>query len=160
MNYKSEYDRLIGELSQTTITPGTRDRIERRKRDIKAAYQGNQYTKNILLPKYIHKMPDIYGINGVKPRPTYEELINVEDYPVKYPDRSATFTRDSPLLTQFDGIGMIQFKEQEQGEIAERQKDDIIRQIAAATGQSAQMLKALNRRIFYTPLDSMAGSRN
>ena len=50
MNYKSEYDRLIGELSQTTITPGTRDRIERRKRDIKAAYQGSQYTKNILLP--------------------------------------------------------------------------------------------------------------
>ena len=42
MNYKSEYDRLIGELSQTTITPGTRDRIERRKRAIKAAYQGSQ----------------------------------------------------------------------------------------------------------------------
>ena len=42
MNYKSEYDRLIGELSQTTITPGTRDRIERRKRDIKAADQGSQ----------------------------------------------------------------------------------------------------------------------
>ena len=44
MNYKSEYDRLIGELSQTTITPGTRDRIERRKREIKAVYQGSQYT--------------------------------------------------------------------------------------------------------------------
>ena len=50
MNYKSEYDRLIGELSQTTVTPGTRDRIERRKRDIQAAYQGRQYTNNILLP--------------------------------------------------------------------------------------------------------------
>ena len=36
-NYKHEYDRLIGELSQTTITPGTRAQIERRKRDIKAA---------------------------------------------------------------------------------------------------------------------------
>ena len=44
MNNKSEYDRLIGELSQTTITPGTRDRIEKHKRDIKAAYQGSQYT--------------------------------------------------------------------------------------------------------------------
>ena len=107
-------------------------------------------------------MPDICGINynGVKPRPTYEELINVEDYPVKYPDRSATFTRDSPLLTQFDGIGMMELQEKEQGEIAERQKDDMIRQIAAATGQSAQMLRALNRRRFNTPPDSTADFRN
>ena len=100
-------------------------------------------------------MSDIYGINynGVKPRPKYEELIHVEDYPVKYPDRSAT-TRDSPLLTQFDGIGLLELQEPEQGEIAERQKDDMIRQMAAATGQSAQMLRALNGRIFNTPPDS------
>ena len=50
MNYKNEYDRLIGELSQTTITAGTRDRIERRKRDINASYQGSQHENNILLP--------------------------------------------------------------------------------------------------------------
>ena len=50
MNIKSEYDRLIGELSQTNIAAGTRDRIERRKRDTKAAYQGSQHEKNILLP--------------------------------------------------------------------------------------------------------------
>ena len=54
-------------------------------------------------------MPDTFGINytGVKPRPTYEELSNFEHYPVKYPDKSATFTRDSPLLTQFGGIGVM-----------------------------------------------------
>ena len=76
MNYQSEYDRLIGELSHTTITPGTRDEIERRKRDIKAAYEGSQYTENIISFFYIRRMPDIYGINynGVKPRPTFEEL--------------------------------------------------------------------------------------
>ena len=69
-------------------------------------------------------MLDICGINynGVKPRPTFEEFINFEDYHVKYPDRSATFTRESPLLTQFDGIGMMELQEQEQREIAERQK--------------------------------------
>ena len=50
MNYKDEYDRLIGELSQTTITPRTRDQTESRKRDIKDAYQGSQYVKNILFP--------------------------------------------------------------------------------------------------------------
>ena len=63
---------------------------------------------NILLPYYIQK-PDIFGINYTrfKTRPTYEELINFEDYPVKYPDKSATLTRQSPMLTQFDGIGMM-----------------------------------------------------
>ena len=50
MNYENEYDRLIGELSQTTITAGTKDLIERRKRDIKAAYQGSQHEKHIVLP--------------------------------------------------------------------------------------------------------------
>ena len=61
-------------------------------------------------------MPDIYGINynGVKPRRTYEEPFNFEDYLVKYPDRSATFTRDSPLLIQFDGIGGMGLEEPEQ----------------------------------------------
>ena len=47
MNIKNENDRLIGEPSQTNIAAGTRDRIERRKRDIKAAYQGSQHEKNI-----------------------------------------------------------------------------------------------------------------
>ena len=36
----------------------------------------------------------------------------------------------------------------------------MIRQIAPATGQSAQMLRALNRRRFNTPPDSLADSRN
>ena len=54
---------------------------------------------------------------------------------------------------------MMELQEQEQREIAERQKDDMIRQIASATGQSAQMLRALNRRIFNTLPDSLADSR-
>ena len=60
-------------------------------------------------------MPDIYGIKytRLKPRPTYEELFDFDDYPVKYHDRSATFTRYVPLLTQFDGKGMMELEEQE-----------------------------------------------
>ena len=114
MNNKSEYDRLIGELSQTTITAGTRDRIERRKRDIKAAYQGSQHEKNILLPS-IYRECQTYTestTTGSSLVLLFEELINFEACPVKYPDRSATFTRDSPLLTQFDGIGMMELQEQ------------------------------------------------
>ena len=63
-------------------------------------------------------MPDITGINynGVKPRPTYEELVKFEDYPMKYPDRSATFSRESPLLIQLDGIGKMELEELERQE--------------------------------------------
>ena len=60
-------------------------------------------------------MPFIFKINdnGVKFRPTYEELINFEDYLVAYPDRSATFARNSPLLIQLDCIGMMELEEQQ-----------------------------------------------
>ena len=100
MNCKSEYDRMIGELSQTTTTPGTRHQIYLRKRG--------------LLPLYLHIMPNTYGINytGLNPRPTYKELTYLEDYPDKYHEKSATFTRDSPLQTQFDGIGMMELEAQ------------------------------------------------
>ena len=56
-------------------------------------------------------MLDVNGIsyNGVKPRPTYEELIIFVDYSVEFPDRIATLARDQPLLTQPDGIGMMEF---------------------------------------------------
>ena len=49
INYKNEDDRFIGTLSQTTLTPGTRHRIEQRIRNIKAANQGSQFINNLLL---------------------------------------------------------------------------------------------------------------
>ena len=106
-------------------------------------------------------MPDIYGINynGVKPRRMFEELTNFEADHVKYPDTPATLSRDSPLLTQFDGMGMIEVQEQERQELVEKQNEERIRQIAAATEQSAQMLRALNRIRLNTPPDSLANSR-
>ena len=63
----------------------------------------------------------------------FEELIIFEDYLVAYPDRSATFTRNSPLLTQLDGIGMMELEEQQRREMIERQKEDILRQIASSS---------------------------
>ena len=39
-------------------------------------------------------------------KPTYEELINyieIEKPKIKYPDRTATFLRNSHYLSQFDG---------------------------------------------------------
>ena len=42
-------------------------------------------------------MPDIYLINcnELNARPSFEELVNFVDCPVKYPDRSAACTKDS-----------------------------------------------------------------
>ena len=106
-------------------------------------------------------MHDTYGINdnGVKPRTTCEELVNCVDYPIKYPDRTATCIRDSPLLTQLDGIGMIELEEQQRREKVERQKEDMIREIAAAAGQSAQMLRAIYRRAYNALIDSLIVNR-
>ena len=75
--------------------------------------------------------------NGVAPRPTFDEFIKFVEYPIRYLDRTATFIRDSPLLTLLDWIGMMELEEQHCREMVERQTEDMIREIAAATGQSA-----------------------
>ena len=64
----------------------------------------------------------IFGLNdnGVKPRPTYEEFINFVEYLVKILARSAIVARGSPLLTQLDGIAMMNLEELERIEIIER----------------------------------------
>ena len=81
-------------------------------------------------------------------------FLKSEDYPTKYPDKSATFTRDSPLLTKSDGIGMMELEEQTRRDIMERQKEDMIRQIAGATGQSAQTLRAMKKRRLHASTNS------
>ena len=55
-------------------------------------------------------MDGIYGINydGLKKRPTFEELIDYKEPKIAYPDRSALFTRESPLMRQFDNIGAME----------------------------------------------------
>ena len=106
-------------------------------------------------------MLDIYGINynGVNPRPTYEELFNFVDYPVKFPDRTATFIRVSPLLTQLDGTGMVEMEELERKEKVEVYRFEMIREIAGAIGQPAQLLRALNRINLTPDTSSLADSR-
>ena len=98
-------------------------------------------------------MPDIFRINynGVNPRLTYEELINVVDYPVKIPARSATCARDSPWRTQLDGIGMMDLEELGRRETIKIPNADMIRQIAMDTVASAQLLRALNKKTLNAP---------
>ena len=47
------------------------------------------------------------------------------------------------MLTQLDGIGMLEVEELERNAKIERDKDDMIRSIAAATGQAAELLRAV-----------------
>ena len=53
---------------------------------------------------------------SLRKRPTYNELIDYleNDQPIiKYPDRTATFLRNSPYLSKYDDPSMLDLEEQE-----------------------------------------------
>ena len=77
-------------------------------------------------------MTGIYGVNlvGLKRRPTFEELINTENFKLKYPDRTYKFLRNSPLITQFDNIGAFELEDYNQREMVQRQMHDLLSSIA------------------------------
>ena len=49
IKYKSEYDRLIGEISRTAVPYSVRHKTEQRKQTIKQECRDSQLAKNILL---------------------------------------------------------------------------------------------------------------
>ena len=60
-------------------------------------------------------------------RPHFEELINyieAKQPNIKYPDRTATFLRRSPYLTQFDGDSWVDLDDQENKIRMERMRGD------------------------------------
>ena len=66
-------------------------------------------------------------MQGLRQRPTYDEVIDYLDLhqeKIEYPDRRATFLRNSPQLTQFDNDSWIDLDEQER-KIMEGQMRDI-----------------------------------
>ena len=68
-----------------------------------------------------------YGICpiGLKRRLTYEQLIKHQQlHIVKYPDRTATCLRNSPLMAQFDYMGMFEPEEEQRRDMIERQQED------------------------------------
>ena len=85
---------------------------------------------------------------GLRKRPTYDEVINYlenEQPKIKYPDRKATFLRNSPYLTQFDGDSWIDLEEQENNIAKEKLKEEEVKKIASATNATAQVLRATTR---------------
>ena len=53
----------------------------------------------------------------------------------------------------------MEVEEQRRREMVERRKEDVIRATATKTGQSAQLLRAINRRTFNAPTDSLTDNR-
>ena len=66
-------------------------------------------------------------MQSLRKRPTYNEVIDYleNDQPkIKYPDRRATFLRNSPYLSQFDGDSWIDLEEQENNISKEKLKEE------------------------------------
>jgi hypothetical protein len=76
---------------------------------------------------------------GLRPRPTYEEKINylqnTQDI-IKYPNRLAKQIRNSPYLTQLDGVGQSVLEEQQLNRIKEEEKQLEIKKLATTSTQT------------------------
>ena len=94
-------------------------------------------------------MTGIMGVNrvGLKRRPTFEEIINTENFKPKYPDRSYKFLRNSPQMTQFDNMSMFEFDDYYQRERVQRQMHDLMSSIAESSNLTVDKLKAVTQAI-------------
>jgi hypothetical protein len=84
--------------------------------------------------------------NGLRPRQTYEEQINylqAGQETIRYPDREAKQIRNSPFLTQFDGIGQSSIEEQQLNKWIEEEKQIELQKVALSSNQSIAELRAL-----------------
>ena len=89
---------------------------------------------------------------GLKPKLTLNDVIHqfqTERNPIKYPDRTATFVRNSFELSQLDGEGMREMEEQQARQMAEVAKEHAIRDLARNSNVShvalSEQAKALTR---------------
>ena len=94
-------------------------------------------------------MTGIMGVNrvGLKRRPTFEEIINTENFKPKYLDRSYKFLRNSPQMTQFDNMSMFEFDDYYQRERVQRQMHDLMSSIAKSSTLTVGELKAVTQAI-------------
>ena len=90
----------------------------------------------------------MFNQSELRRRPTYNELIQEisEDYKVVFPDRRAKFLRDSPYLSYLDNETYLEVEDQQKQLGIQQQTEQTIRQEAAATGQTASVLRAVSTR--------------
>ena len=84
-------------------------------------------------------------MQGLRKRPTYNEVVDyleLEQPKIKYPDRRATFLRNSPYLSQFDGDSWLDLETQENNMQEEQLRGMQIKQLAANSKQTHSLLNA------------------
>jgi hypothetical protein len=84
---------------------------------------------------------------SLRKKPTYDELINyleVGQPKIKYPDRTATFLRNSPYLSIFDNDSFIDLEEQENRIEKEKLKEAEVKRITSETQGTAQVIRTYN----------------
>lgn len=85
----------------------------------------------------------------LRQRPTYDEVVDYlenEQPKIKYPDRKASFLRNSPYLSQFDGDSWLDLEDQENN-IRETQMRELeIKKLASNSTQTHTVLKAATKK--------------
>jgi len=79
-------------------------------------------------------------------KPTFEQLINYIDHQpkIKYPDRRATFLRNSHILGQFDGDSWIGLEQQQNNVLKEQLIQEALRKVSRDNGLTNITLQARN----------------
>ena len=83
-------------------------------------------------------------MNNLRKKPTFNELINyleVEQPKIRYPDRTASFIRNSNYLSQFDG-NLIDVEEQQKNIAKEQIRETEIRNLVTNTQATASVLRS------------------
>lgn len=87
----------------------------------------------------------------LRKRPSYDEMIDyieIKNPKIKFPNRLATFFRNSPYGSQFDGDNsFINLEEQENNIAKQRLQEEQIKKISSETQTTAQVIRATNKHI-------------
>ena len=71
---------------------------------------------------------------------------------IKYPDRTANQVRNTFELIQLDGVGVQLMEQQQVRETKEREKENLLRQMASQTGVSSAEARATQQ--FHSPIST------
>jgi len=91
-------------------------------------------------------MKKTISFEGLKLKPSYEELIHQLDKPIfeSYPDRKATQLRNSHWLSQLDGDSYKAMDELHHNMMKEHDKENLIKTYAASHNMSAANVRSFH----------------
>ena len=85
---------------------------------------------------------------GLRRKPTYEEVIDYIQYDpdkIKYPNRAATFVRNTFQLSQLDGMGQALLEQQQAEEMKEKVKYYQLHQLAIQNDTDVRTERAIQQ---------------